>query len=300
MARRLLLALDVLLLVLAAGLGLQLYRVWTEVPAERPARPPAPSASGPGAAAPPAAADASAPPPSVAIGPLSAYGQVAERNLFSPTRSEAPPEPTRPAVTAPAPPPGPKPRLYGVVLPASGGTARAYLEDPRTRKVFGYAVGDTVADSRVEQIRADRVVLRRGAEVFEVLLRDPTKPKPPPAPAPAPAAPVPATPRVPGRAAPAVPGQPAPGAPAFPFGPGATPPGTAAQPGVPEDNEEGAAPTVPPAPLFPGQPVMPPGVSGPVAPQVPGVAPRRPPVRIPTLPRSPGQSASPSAGAPGS
>jgi hypothetical protein len=37
-----------------------------------------------------------------------------------------------------------------------------------------------VADSRVEQIDADRVLMRRRGESFEVLLRDPSKPKPAP------------------------------------------------------------------------------------------------------------------------
>ena len=64
------------------------------------------------------------------------------------------------------------------------GRGRAYLEDVQRRKVFSYSVGDLVGDARLEQIKADRVVLRRGGETFEVLLNDPAKPRqptPPPA-----------------------------------------------------------------------------------------------------------------------
>jgi type II secretion system (T2SS) protein C len=167
--RRLLLLVDALLLVVAAFLGVRLYEAW----ALRAPAPPTEPASSPSAevAAPPAAV---APTP-----PLTAFNVVAERNLFSPTRSETAPEPTRagggPAAAAP---PAPKPRLYGVVILAEG-RDRAYLEDMQRRKVFAYSVGDLVGDARLEQIKSDRVVLRRGGETFEVLLNDPAKPRPP-------------------------------------------------------------------------------------------------------------------------
>jgi type II secretion system (T2SS) protein C len=165
--RRLLLLVDALLLVVAAFLGVRLYEAW----ALRAPAPPTEPASSPSAevAAPPAAV---APTP-----PLTAFNVVAERNLFSPTRSETAPEPTRagggPAAAAP---PAPKPRLYGVVILAEG-RDRAYLEDMQRRKVFAYSVGDLVGDARLEQIKSDRVVLRRGGETFEVLLNDPSKPR---------------------------------------------------------------------------------------------------------------------------
>ncbi len=167
MARRLLLLLDGVLLVAAAFLGVRLYEVWgtrhPTVPAEAP---PAASAEAP-------ASPAAVPPRP----PLTAYAVVAERNLFSPARTETAPEPTRPATGtgAPAPPP-PKPRLYGIVLLPEG-RDRAYLEDAQRRRVFAYSVGDLVGDARLEQIKSDRVVLRRGGETFEVLLYDPTKPR---------------------------------------------------------------------------------------------------------------------------
>jgi hypothetical protein len=171
MSARLLLLVDALLIALAAVLGASLYDAWTSAPP-----PPAPEqAVAPAAEAPP-------PPDAPATRrPLSAYAVVAERNLFSPTRSEVAAEPPRP-VTAqaggPPAPPAPKPRLHGIVL-LPDGNGRAYLEDVQRRRVLAYSVGDSVAGSRVEQIRPDRVVLRRGTETFEVLLHDPTKPRPP-------------------------------------------------------------------------------------------------------------------------
>lgn len=167
MARRLLLLLDGFLLVAAAFLGVRLYEAWGTRPPTVPTE--APPAASAGAPVSPAAA---LPRP-----PLTAYTVVAERNLFSPTRTETAPEPTR-AVTGtggPAPP-APKPRLYGIVLLPEG-RGRAYLEDAQRRRVFAYSVGDLVGDARLEQIKADRVVLRRGGETFEVLLYDPTKPR---------------------------------------------------------------------------------------------------------------------------
>jgi hypothetical protein len=167
MAKRLLLLVDALLLVAAAFLGVRLYDVW-RVGAPPAAPETAPAATSQASAAPPVAQ---------ARTPLTAYTVVAERNLFSPTRTEAPPEPPRTA-QAPAAPPAPKPKLYGIVLLPEG-RGRAYLEDVQRRRVFAYAVGDEVGDARLEQIKSDRVVMRRGAETFEVLLHDPTKPRQP-------------------------------------------------------------------------------------------------------------------------
>jgi hypothetical protein len=172
--RRLLLLADGLLLVLVAALAGWLYDAWTATPPPTP--PESAVARGPVEPGPPP--EAAGPRPA-----LSAYAVVAERNLFSPTRSEVGPEPPRAATArATAAPPAPRPRLFGVVV-LPDGKGRAYLEDVARRRVFAYGVGDAVGDARLEQIKPDRVVLRRGAETFEVLLRDPTKPRPPPAPA---------------------------------------------------------------------------------------------------------------------
>ncbi len=205
MRSRWLLLADAVLIVLVA-VAIRLVAVWRERP---PAAPPPASTGATSESAP-----AGTPAPPTTRAPLSAYAGVGERNLFSPARTETPPEPSRaattPAGTAPA---AAKPRLWGVLLGVDSG--RAYLEDPPTRKVFPYKIGDTIADSRSEQIQADRVVLRRGAETYAVLLRDPSKPKPPAQPVPArtpgaPAVPVtplePRTTPAPGVLAPVVPG----------------------------------------------------------------------------------------------
>ena len=145
--------------LIACLLGAALVR---ELMAARPLPPPpAPRVGRPGPAA---------PAPVVATASASAYGVVATKNLFSPSRSEAP---AGPIVAA-----GPRPVLHGIVM--DGPKSRAYLEDPVARHTFGYAVGDTVGGGRVESIAADRVVIGRGDGLVEVLLHDPSKPRPAP------------------------------------------------------------------------------------------------------------------------
>jgi hypothetical protein len=167
MGRRLLLIVDGLLVAVALFLGIRLYEAWS-------ARPPA---TPPDAGSPALSEAAPAPQVEPPRPPLTAYAVVAERNLFSATRTEAPPEPPRPATATGTPaPPAPRPRLHGVVLLPEG-RGRAYLEDVQRRRIHAYSVGDLVGDARLEQIQTDRVVLRRGAETFEVLLYDPAKPR---------------------------------------------------------------------------------------------------------------------------
>jgi hypothetical protein len=96
-------------------------------------------------------------------------GSIAARNLFSPTRTEA-----TTAAAAPSPPPtAAKPTLHGILI--DGAASRAYLEDPTTRKAFGYALGDTVSGGRLSRIDPDRVVIERPDGPLLVLLRDPSK-----------------------------------------------------------------------------------------------------------------------------
>lgn len=188
MSRRLL-ALNLLLALLGCALAAGLTR---ELLAPRPLPPPPAPRVAPTAKAAPAIS----PPP----GPA-AYGVIAAKNLFSPSRSETPAGPI--AAT------GPKPVLHGVVM--DGAKSRAYLEDPVLKRTFGYAVGDTVGGGRVESIGADRVVIARAEGLVEVLLQDPSKPRPtgPAASVPPPAAsaaqPVPAIAPPAGTAAPAPP-----------------------------------------------------------------------------------------------
>ncbi len=156
---------------------------------------------------PPAAGGAVAPAVEAQRPPAAAYNVVATRNVFSPTRTEAP-------VTAAgggAAGPVVKPNLHGVVLRDTNPIA--YLEDPLTKRVAGYRVGDSIAGGTVKTIAADRVTITRPDGSIDVRLRDPSKPRPAAPPAAAPAAP----------GAPAVgPGQPGP--------PAAMPPRGQAQP----------------------------------------------------------------------
>ena len=156
MSRRVL-ALNVLLGLLGALCAAGLIReLLTPLPLPLP---PTPRAAAPGAVSVPA------PTPAASAG---AYGLVVSRNLFSPSRSEAP---AGPVVAA-----GPKPLLHGVVM--DGPKSRAYLEDPTVKRTFGYAVGDAVSGGRVQSISQDRMVIARPDGLVEVLLQDPAKPVP--------------------------------------------------------------------------------------------------------------------------
>jgi hypothetical protein len=99
-----------------------------------------------------------------------AYGAIVAKYLFNPARTEGG------AMTAASP--ATKPLLHGVVV--DGEKSRAYLTDPASKRVFGYAVGDSVAGGRLERIAEDRVVIARPEGPLEVLLRDPAKPGPSP------------------------------------------------------------------------------------------------------------------------
>lgn len=166
MSRRLLLLLDLVLVLVAGGLAFRLSQTWTA---------PRPLPSARAAAAAPRPLEASQEEP-VTRSPLATYTVVATKNLFSPTRDES--QPTPAAQAAGTTPAAQRFSLYGVVLRPEG--ALAYLEDPRTRKVYAYKVGDLVGDGRLTEILEDRVVITRAGERVEVLLHDPGKPKGPP------------------------------------------------------------------------------------------------------------------------
>jgi hypothetical protein len=103
---------------------------------------------------------------------VGAYGAVTARNLFSPTRSEAPA-----SCVAAAPSALVKPNLFGVVL--REGAPIAYLEDPATKRVAGYRVGDSIVGGTIQKISADSVVITRPDGPVDVRLRDPSRPRPP-------------------------------------------------------------------------------------------------------------------------
>ena len=204
MPRRLLAA-NVVLLGVAALCVLSIVRTLTvRVPdvTVRP-RPTAPAA---------AATRAAEPPPSPA-----AYSVVAARNLFSPTRTEAPPATTQAAAASAR---LPKPLLFGIVL--RDGQPTAYIEDPATKRVAGYRIGDSVAGGTLQKIAADSVVVNRPEGAVDVRLHDPSKPRPaaPPVPGTPPGTIVP-KPAVPGAAPSPYPGAVTP--PPQGFTPGAIP-----------------------------------------------------------------------------
>jgi hypothetical protein len=176
--------------------------------------------------------------------PASAYAIVAAKNLFSPTRTEAP------AGTTTAAAPLVRPNLFGVVVRETGSIA--YLEDPTTKRVAGYRVGDRIVGGTVQTIKADGVVIDRPEGPVDVRLRDPGKPRP-------------AQPATAAASQPSV-------APALP---GVIPPATP-QPTQPQVARPAAQPGQPPAGTAPGQPprvVLPPGAQPIAPPVIPG---RRP------------------------
>ncbi|HEY3100840.1 MAG TPA: hypothetical protein VGL14_18130 [Methylomirabilota bacterium] len=176
--------------------------------------------------------------------PASAYNVVASRNLFSPTRTEAPSS----GVIAAAP--VVKPNLFGVVVRDSGSIA--YLEDPTTKRVAGYRVGDRILGGTVQSIKADAVTIDAPGGAMDVRLHDPGRPRA--TPATAAGTPQPSV-------APALPGVIPPAAP-----PHTTmPPATVAQPPMQPGQPPGTMiPTQPPTVAIPGQPpvVTPPAVPG--------------------------------------
>jgi hypothetical protein len=166
----------------AVALGFAAYIGWEMV---RPARPLPPSRPSARASVTPLTPPARPAPPGAA-----AWAVIASRNPFSPTRSEAP------ATAAQAGPVLglPKPNVFGIVL--RDGASLAYIEDPVTKRVAAYRIGDMVAGGTVQKIAADGIVLARPEGALNVRLLDPSKPRPPapppsasaagPAPAPGP------------------------------------------------------------------------------------------------------------------
>jgi hypothetical protein len=237
---RQLIAVNVLLVAISTAAVVYMVREITAVPPATTvrSRPAAPAA-----------------PPTVEEAPVPAgsFTAVASRNLFSPTRTEAPPTAQAGAATAPV---LPKPSLYGVVL--RDNAPIAYLEDPTTKRVAAYRAGDTVAGGTEQLIAADHVVLTRPEGRVEVRLNDPAKPR----------APIPATAGQPGVIPGAIPGVIPPGqtSPSLGF---PQPPTAGLPPGIPRFPEGGGGqpgtlvqpPVVgQPAPVFPGRRPLPPNL----------------------------------------
>ena len=101
------------------------------------------------------------------------------RNLFHPDRAQ----PKRSDALG-ALPVAPALLLYGVVW--SEDNPLAYIEDPASKKIFGYKKGDAMAGGFIERIELDRIVIQRTGGPVEILLRAPNKPRPVAAAAPTP------------------------------------------------------------------------------------------------------------------
>ncbi|OLB99532.1 MAG: hypothetical protein AUH30_05040 [Candidatus Rokubacteria bacterium 13_1_40CM_68_15] len=99
------------------------------------------------------------------------YDLIAARSLFHPDRAV----PKRSDALL-ALPPAANLMLYGVVW--SEDNPLAYLEDPASKKIFGYKTGDPMAGGYVERIETDRIVIRRTDGPLEIMLRAPNKPRP--------------------------------------------------------------------------------------------------------------------------
>src|SRR5262249_3816140 len=136
-----------------------------ELAASRPL--PGPPARQPASASPKAPADVSPPGVSVQRDERALFSAIADKNIFSPSRSNT---------SAIADSPGGKPFLHGVVV--NDRKSRAYLEDPVSKKILGYAVGDSVGGGRLDAIKAYRGGILRLEVPTEVLLRDPSRPQP--------------------------------------------------------------------------------------------------------------------------
>jgi len=99
-----------------------------------------------------------------------AYDLIPARNLFHPDRAQ----PKRSDALIGAPPAASL-MLYGVV--GGDDNTLAYVEDPATKKVFGYKRGDAMAGGFIERIEPDRIVVQRTGGPIEILLRAPNKPR---------------------------------------------------------------------------------------------------------------------------
>jgi hypothetical protein len=109
----------------------------------------------------------------------SAYGIVAEKNLFSSNRLEFIPEKQKPG------PPKISEKLiflYGVVV--MGNRKQALISNPESGSVAGKSpakdkwvkVGDTLGNFSVADIQKDRIILADGPNTYEILLYDKNKP----------------------------------------------------------------------------------------------------------------------------
>jgi len=114
-----------------------------------------------------------------AMPPDSTYGIVADKNLFSSSRTESLPEKDK---TGPLTISQKTIFLYGVVL--AGDRKQALISNPESGPEAGkkrtqdkwIKVGDNLGQFSVTDIRKDRIILTEGANTHEILLYDKNKP----------------------------------------------------------------------------------------------------------------------------
>ena len=150
--------------ILAVALLFFASQIWLIVVGRSPtARAPTRASAASAAAAHPPAEAAAEP-----RAPLPSYAVVAAKSLFNPARTED-------AAGASPSQIGPRPFLYGVVV--GDDLSIAYLEDPGSKRVSGYRIGDAIAGGTLAAIKTDHVVLKRADGMIDVQLRDPAKPQ---------------------------------------------------------------------------------------------------------------------------
>jgi len=111
---------------------------------------------------PPAPVSATVVEPDIALRATPAvYASIGSRNLFSPTRSDT--QKVDPAVAAIA---AMRLNLFGVVL--AGDRSIACLEDPGSKRVYAYRLGDSVAGGTIRAIESSHIVLERRNPRLEV------------------------------------------------------------------------------------------------------------------------------------
>ena len=91
------------------------------------------------------------------------YETIVQKDLFRPSRSAATSEMSSIV-------PLEKPKLFGTIIMDSGKSA--ILEDPITKTTKLYNLNDSIAGFVVSDIREDKVILLRGTEKIEVMLRE--------------------------------------------------------------------------------------------------------------------------------
>lgn len=150
--------------ILAVALLFFAYQIWLSVVRRSPtARAPTRASAASAAPARPPAET-----PAEPRAPLPSYAVVAAKSLFNPARTED-------AAGAGPSQIGPRPFLYGVVV--GDDLSIAYLEDPGSKRVSGYRIGDAIAGGTLAAIKPDHVVLKRADGMIDVQLRDPAKPR---------------------------------------------------------------------------------------------------------------------------